>query len=155
MQEDAFAAAYYHNEEPLYSKLCCLFGMDDVKVESVTTEVIVLSDGTVKLPTDEPSCYELPGADEEVNSPVLLPPRTTRRKLFIEDEEVSDRESTSRRGIHFIDIAKDGQLRSRIQHDRVVPKPPPFKDDAGGPSVRLLTRVLVHRTHQHSSILGM
>lgn len=100
------------------------------------TEVIVLSDDTEKLPTDVPRCYELPAGDEEVNSPVMLPPRTVRRKLFNDELEVPDRESTTQRGPCFIDLATDGQVRTMIQQDRVVPKPPPFKADACSPSTR-------------------
>ncbi|KAL1536921.1 hypothetical protein AAHA92_29495 [Salvia divinorum] len=39
-----------------------------------------------------------------------------RRKLFVTDEEAVDRESTTESGIYFIDIAPDGQLRTRIEH---------------------------------------
>ncbi|KAG6412480.1 hypothetical protein SASPL_125159 [Salvia splendens] len=81
-----FAAAYYHRDDSHFSQLACLYGMDDIKKER-EVDVIVLSDCTEAIPTDEPSCYEVSGFEAEVNSPAIFPPQTVRRKLFPEDDE--------------------------------------------------------------------
>ncbi|KAL1545563.1 hypothetical protein AAHA92_22272 [Salvia divinorum] len=67
-KKNSFAGAYYYHDEPLYSKLACLFGMDDVKVEG-EKQVIVISDNTEKLPTDDPSCYKVSEGDPSTRSP--------------------------------------------------------------------------------------
>ncbi|KAL1550302.1 hypothetical protein AAHA92_18283 [Salvia divinorum] len=101
-----FVGAYYYKEEPMYSKLACLFGMDDVKVEG----------------------------DDEVTSPLGFPCPNVRRKLFNVNIEADDRESTSELGIHFIDLAPDGQLRTRVEKGQTLPKQPHLGEDQGGPS---------------------
>ncbi|KAG6396875.1 hypothetical protein SASPL_143033 [Salvia splendens] len=131
-----FALAYYHEEEPHHRKLACLFGMDDVKVED-EKEVILLSDGSVTLSHDEPSCYEVSRAMEEVNSPVVIPPVTARRKLFAGIEEPEDRESTTELGIYFIDVTSDGHLRTRLEKDRSLPKKPSMANGEASTSVRV------------------
>lgn len=67
------ARAYYHDEEPIYSKLACRFGMEDVKLEDAT-EVIVISDNTEEVKCGDLIVYDCGDKDEEVNSHVGLPP---------------------------------------------------------------------------------
>ena len=63
-----------------------LFGMDDVKLEQSPT-VIIISDTTVAEPFGD--------GDEEVNSPAIFPTSKVKRKLFVDEGGVSDRESTN------------------------------------------------------------
>ncbi|KAL1546014.1 hypothetical protein AAHA92_22673 [Salvia divinorum] len=130
-----FARAYYYKHEPLYSKLACLYGLDEVKIEQ-EKEVIVISDTNDDVHYEEHSCYEVGGGKEEVNSPHVAAPRTARCKLFVESDEQADRESTTEPGIYFIDLAPDGQLCTRIEKSRVLTKNPFVKQDQGGPSNR-------------------
>ncbi|KAL1567603.1 hypothetical protein AAHA92_03066 [Salvia divinorum] len=135
LKNNAFAGAYYHQDEPQYSKIACLLGMDDVKVESAK-EVIVISVSTEKLSPEDSSCYEVGDDTKEVNSPAIFPQPTVRHKLFIEDDEPTDRESTIETGIYFIDVGPDGQLRTRLEKSRALTKNPFLKKDKGGPSLR-------------------
>ncbi|KAG6385470.1 hypothetical protein SASPL_154305 [Salvia splendens] len=92
LQKTPFAAVYYHRDDPHFSKLACLYGMGDVKKEG-EVEVVVLSDCTVKISTDEPSCYEVSDFEAEVNSPAVFPTQMVWCKLFLEDDEpLADRE---------------------------------------------------------------
>ncbi|KAL1544125.1 hypothetical protein AAHA92_21020 [Salvia divinorum] len=135
-KKNTFACAYYYHNEPQYTKLACLFGMDDVKVET-EKEVIVISETTEKLSSEEPSCYEVGEGNEKVNSlNVFPPPPRVRRKLFIEKDEPSDRESTTEMGIYFIEVGPDGLLRTRLEKGRVFPTNPTPKQDRVGPSHR-------------------
>lgn len=110
--------------------------MDDVKKER-EIDVIVLSDCTEVIPTDEPSCYEVSGFEAEVNSPATFPAQTVRRKLFPEDDEPPvDRESTTDVGMYFIDIGPDGRLVTRLESGRVLAKPDAANKDEVGPSNR-------------------
>ncbi|KAL1549623.1 hypothetical protein AAHA92_17703 [Salvia divinorum] len=104
-KKNAFAAAYYYNHEPLYNKLVMLFGMEDVKIED-EKEVIVISETTEKLPTEDTNYFTYDEGSEEVNSPFIFPSPNVRRKLFVEDGDQTDRESTT------------------LGRDRVLPKPP-------------------------------
>ena len=100
-------------------------------------DVVVISDRTEKICDDEPSCYEVGGIEGEVNSPFMLPPSKACRKLFADDvEPPTDRESTNDIGIYFIDLAEDGQLRTRFEKGRALLKPPTQKKDEAGPSTR-------------------
>lgn len=104
------ARAYYHHEEPMFSKLACLFGMDDVKPES-ETGLIVISDDTEKLHS-ELHLGNVGAIDEEVTSPALFPRPYVRRKLFDEELPTTDMESST--AVHTRSV-KDGTFR----------KPPP------------------------------
>ncbi|KAL1536837.1 hypothetical protein AAHA92_29420 [Salvia divinorum] len=134
-KKNPFVGAYYYQEKPQYNKLACLMGMDDIKLEG-ENEVIVLSDTTEKLSSEDASCYEVSGGTDEVNSPLVIPPSSTRRKLFSKMDDVQDRESTTEMGIYFIEVAQDGQLRTRVEKSRVLPKPQPFKVDQPSHSMR-------------------
>ncbi|XP_042006980.1 uncharacterized protein LOC121755694 isoform X2 [Salvia splendens] len=117
-------------------KLACLYGMDDIKKEREVS-VIVLSDCTEEIPTDESSCYEVSGFKAEVNSPGIVPPQTVRRKLFAADVAPQvDQESTNDMGMYFIDIGSDGSLVTRLETGRVLPKPDAAKTEQAGPSTR-------------------
>ncbi|KAG6411609.1 hypothetical protein SASPL_129692 [Salvia splendens] len=131
---NAFAGAYYYHEEPIYSELACLFGMHDVKVES-ETELVVISDDTEELPCNDPS-VDVIHLDEEVNSPAIFPRPNVCRKLFEYELNVTDRESTTTMGIHYIDQAPGCQMRTRAEKDRELPKPPLCYQERGGPSTR-------------------
>ncbi|KAG6416272.1 hypothetical protein SASPL_123698 [Salvia splendens] len=136
LKKTPLAAAYYHRDDPHFPLLACLYGMDDVKEEK-DVSVIVLSDCTEEIPTDEPSCYEVSGFEAEVNSPAMLPPQTVRRKLFPEDVAPPlDQESTNDVGMYFIDIGPDGRLVTRLESTRVLPRPAAAKTDDAGPSTR-------------------
>ena len=126
------AGAYYHAEEPLYSKLACLFGMDDIKIEEAT--IIVISDNTEKVKGKDLSFYDF--GEEEVNSPAGLPPRSVCCKLFDDDTLVEDRESTTKTQISFIDLKSDNQVRTICDKGKALQKPPPKVQDIGGPSTR-------------------
>lgn len=109
-----FAGAFYHRDDPHFSKLACLYGLDAVKKEQEVT-VVLLSDRTEKISADEPSCYEVNVNETEVNSLVVFPPHSVRRKLFPdEDEPPTDRESTNEDGICFIDLDADWKLHTRM-----------------------------------------
>ncbi|XP_042004951.1 uncharacterized protein LOC121753770 [Salvia splendens] len=136
LKKTPFAAAYYHRDDPHFPQLACLYGMDDVKEEK-EVEIIVLSDCTEEIPTDEPSCYEVSGFVAEVNSPMMLPPQMIRRKLFAEDAAPQhDQESTNDVGMYFIDIAPDGRLLTHLERTRVLPRAAAAKTDDTGPSAR-------------------
>ncbi|XP_041993312.1 uncharacterized protein LOC121743961 isoform X3 [Salvia splendens] len=126
-KKNYLAGAYYYNDEPEYTQLACLFGMDDIKLEAVK-EVIIISDTTEKLSSEQPSCYEVPDGNEEVNSPNVIPPANVRRKLFVDLDGPSDRESTTEPGIYFIDVGPDGKLRTRLESGRVLPKDHPMNE---------------------------
>ena len=150
LQYNWFAGAYYYNGEPEHSKLACLFGMDDVKVEG-ENEVIVISDSTEKLPTEEMGPYDIGELNDEVNSPLVFPPPTVCRKLFEGNQTPTDRESTTDVGIYFIDLTHDGQLRSRFEKGPALPPPSTFKDKAG---VSKATEVGPSRMLPHASSCG-
>ncbi|KAG6421657.1 hypothetical protein SASPL_118214 [Salvia splendens] len=134
--EAILKVTYYHRDDPYFTLLACLYGMDDVKEER-EVEIIVLSDCTEEIPTDEPSCYEVSGFEAEVNSPMMLPPQTVRRKLFPEDAAPPlDQESTNDVGMYFIDIGPDGRLVTRLESTRVLPRSAAAKTDDAGPSTR-------------------
>ncbi|KAL1566888.1 hypothetical protein AAHA92_02431 [Salvia divinorum] len=119
---NTFAGAYYYQEEPMYSQLACLFSLDDVKVEG-EKEVVVISDNTEEILFDDLVSHGLVDKDEEVSSPAMFPGPNVRRKLFDEATDADDRESTTEPGIYFIDLAPDGQLQTRVEKGRALPKP--------------------------------
>ncbi|KAG6430914.1 hypothetical protein SASPL_108988 [Salvia splendens] len=116
LEKYELAKAYYHHEEPIFPALACLFGMDDVKLEH-STEVIVLSDDTEKLPS-ESSLFVAGTFDEEVNSPVTFPRGPVRRKLFDEEHPIMDMESSTK-------CSSDGPSQVRSKEGRTYRKPPP------------------------------
>ncbi|KAL1558852.1 hypothetical protein AAHA92_09267 [Salvia divinorum] len=134
-KKNSFTGAYYYHDEPQHSKLACLFGMDDVKVEG-EKEVIVISYNTEKLPTDDPSCYEVGEGNEEVISLAVFLPLIICHKLFNEETEPTDREPIMEMNIYFIDVGPDGQLRTRLEMGRAFPKPPIVKQEQDGHSTR-------------------
>ena len=83
----------------------------------------MLSDTTEKLPTDDLEVCEMKVLNEEVNSPIVFPPPTVRRKLFDDDlpQPPTERESTNDVGVCFIDLDPDGQLRPRYEKGRDLP----------------------------------
>lgn len=118
---NTFAGAYYYAGEPMYERLACLFGMDDVKLEG-QNEVVVISDTTEKVHCDDLMNNE--AGEEEVNSPVVFPGPKVRRKLFDDVPEPNDRESTTVGGIDFIDLTTDGQMCTRVSFGKELRKPP-------------------------------
>ncbi|KAG6399536.1 hypothetical protein SASPL_141017 [Salvia splendens] len=147
LKKTPFAAGYYHRDDPHFSQLACLYGMDDVKKEG-EVDVIVLSDCTEVIPTDEPSCYEVSGFKAEVNSPVIFPPQTVRRKLFPKDDKpLADRESTTDMGMYFIDIGPDGRLVTRLESGQVLVKPVQRRKMKMAPLLDPPMRVLLLQTH--------
>ncbi|KAL1568815.1 hypothetical protein AAHA92_00376 [Salvia divinorum] len=120
-KKNPLAGAYFYVEEPQYTKLACLFGMDDIKVEG-EKEVILISESTEKKSDEEPSCYEIDDACEEVTSPTAKPAVRANRKPFTDVNELTDRESTTEPGLYFINVAPDGKLRTRLEKGRVLPK---------------------------------
>ncbi|KAL1545930.1 hypothetical protein AAHA92_22598 [Salvia divinorum] len=123
LKNNAFAAAYYYHDEPEYSKLACLFGLDDVKVEGAK-EVIVISESTEENSSDESSDYATDADTDEVNSPVVIPKPPVRRKLFFNDDVATDMESTTDAGIYFIVAGHDGNLSTRFEMSRPLLKNP-------------------------------
>ncbi|KAG6407411.1 hypothetical protein SASPL_130402 [Salvia splendens] len=110
-----------------------LFGMDDVKVEGVK-EIVVISNNTEEIPDHEIMISQNGDNEEEVNSPAVFPRPRVRRKLFPESLEANDRESSTKPGIYFIDLTSDGQLRTRVEKGRDLPKPPLLAKDGAGVS---------------------
>ncbi|KAL1559485.1 hypothetical protein AAHA92_09822 [Salvia divinorum] len=53
----------------------------------------------------------------------------------MEEDEPTDRESMTETGIYFIDVGPDGQLRTRLEKSRALPKNPFLEKDKGGPSL--------------------
>ncbi|KAG6413992.1 hypothetical protein SASPL_126708 [Salvia splendens] len=90
--------------------------MDDVKLEH-STEVIVLSDDTEKLPS-ESSLFVAGPFDEEVNSPVTFPRGLVRRKLFDEELPTMDMESSTK-------CSSNGPSQAKSKEGRTYRKPPP------------------------------
>lgn len=76
-----------------------LFGMDDVKLEQQSPTVILISDTTVVEPYGD--------GDEEVNSPATFPISKVKRKLFIDEDGASDRESTNQPSNPLINVGAD------------------------------------------------
>ncbi|XP_047970727.1 uncharacterized protein LOC125213952 [Salvia hispanica] len=151
LQKTPFVGAYYHRDDPYFSKLACLFGLGEVKKEE-DAEVVLISDGTEKVSTDEPRCYEITGCDAEVTLPTVFPPRTVRLKLFLEDgEPPMDLELTNKVGICFIDLNANGKLHTRFEKRRDLPIVPDGKKDKAGPSRFHQTRVRVRQTRLSSS----
>lgn len=128
---NTFAGAYYYAGEPMYERLACLFGMDDVKLEG-QNEVVVISDTTEKVHCDDLMNNE--AGEEEVNSPVVFPGPKVRRKLFDDVPEPNDRESTTVGGIDFIDLTTDGQMCTRVSFGKELRKPPVPSKGGAGPS---------------------
>ena len=107
--------------------------MDDVKVEGVK-EIVVISDNTDEIPNDDIMINQNGDNEEEVNSPAVFLGPQVRRKLFLESLESKDRESSSEPGICFIDLTSDGQLRTRVEKGRDLPKQPILAKDGAGVS---------------------
>lgn len=81
-----------------------------------STEVIVLSHDTEKLPSELP-LFAAGTFDEEVNSPVTFPRGPVRRKLFDEELPTMDMESSTK--------TTDGPSQVRSKKGRTFRKPPP------------------------------
>ncbi|KAG6436558.1 hypothetical protein SASPL_101459 [Salvia splendens] len=146
LKKTPFVAAYYHRDDPHFPQLACLYGMDDVKKEEEVS-VIVLSDCTEEIPSDEPSCYEVIGIEAEVNSPGVVPPSKVCRKLFPADVSPPvDQESTNDIGMYFIDIGPDGRLVTRLETCWVFPKPDAAKTEQAGPLLDHPMRVRLRQT---------
>ncbi|KAG6405373.1 hypothetical protein SASPL_132962 [Salvia splendens] len=123
---------YFYQEEPIYARLACVFGLDDVKVKGQTT-VVVMSDNTKEVHSDSIKINDVIEGEEEVNSPVVFPGPKVHRKLFDEDAEPNDRESTTEDGDRFIDLGSDGYMRYREEKGRMLPKPPGPSHKVSGP----------------------
>ncbi|KAG6401356.1 hypothetical protein SASPL_138210 [Salvia splendens] len=123
-----FAAAYHYYDKPEYSKIRCLFGIDDVKEDS-HTDLISIPSSSDADSSEDSGCYEVAPDNEEVNSPAVFPKPTVRCKLFDDDVEAIDRESTTAKGIYWIDVGPDENLRTRLKKSRTLPKDPFIKND--------------------------
>ncbi|KAG6425218.1 hypothetical protein SASPL_115645 [Salvia splendens] len=135
ISKNEFAGAYYHHDEPMFSQLAYIFGMNDVKVEGAN-EVVVISDNTQKVSTEVLEVYEAGVVEDEVTSPMVIPRPPVCRKLFDDGADVTDRESTTKKGMYFIDIGSDGMLGTRFEKGVALPKPPPIVHPEAGPSGR-------------------
>ncbi|KAG6389135.1 hypothetical protein SASPL_150594 [Salvia splendens] len=133
LKMNAFAGAYFYEEEPIWARLACVFGIDDVKIEG-QKEVVVISDCTEEIGADEVAVAANVGGDEEVNSPLVFPGPQVRRKLFDADPLPNDRESSSEPGICFVDLTSDWNLRTRVEKGRIMYPPPKPIHDGSGPS---------------------
>ncbi|KAG6416036.1 hypothetical protein SASPL_123458 [Salvia splendens] len=109
LKVNSFAGAYFYQEEPIWARLACLFGFDDVKVEG-QKEVVVISDNTEEIHEDASVMVDLGNGEDEVNSPAVFPGPKVRRKLFDDDPMPHDRESSTDAGIDFIDLTSDGLM---------------------------------------------
>ncbi|KAG6415911.1 hypothetical protein SASPL_123330 [Salvia splendens] len=133
LKMNTFAGAYYYEEEPIWARLACVFGFDDIKVEG-QHDVVVISDNTEELGAHEVTVQADAGGEEEVNSPRVFPGPKVRRKLFEADLLPNDRESSNESGIYFIDLTSDGQLRTREEKGRILYQPTKPSGDGSGPS---------------------
>ncbi|KAG6416077.1 hypothetical protein SASPL_123501 [Salvia splendens] len=113
-----FAVAYYYYDEPEYNKICCFFGIDDVKEDS-HTDLISIPSSSDADSSEDSGYYEDAPDNDEVNSPAVFSKPTVCRKLFDDDVEATDRESTTAKGIYWIDVGPYGtcaQGRRRVRH---------------------------------------
>lgn len=97
-QKNPLAAAYYYRDDPKFTQLAIVFGLEDVKQEEVQM-VIVISDSS--LAGNPVSVhYATPSEDPvEVNSPVFADVSKVRRKLFIDEESSDDCESSNAKSL--------------------------------------------------------
>ncbi|KAG6387428.1 hypothetical protein SASPL_152615 [Salvia splendens] len=88
---NSFAGAYFYQEEPIWARLACVFGFDDVKVVGQQEqEVVVISDYTEEIHEDDIIINALVDEEEEVNSPAVFPGPNVHRKLFDDDPVPND-----------------------------------------------------------------
>ncbi|KAG6404463.1 hypothetical protein SASPL_136711 [Salvia splendens] len=133
LKMNSFAGAYFYKKEPIWARLACVFGFDDVKVEG-EQDVVVISDNTDDIPEDHIVMNDIIGDGEEVNSPHVFPGPKVRRKLFDSDTVPNDHESSTETGVVFIDLTSDGMLRTREETGRILYQPPGPFDEGAGPS---------------------
>ncbi|KAG6419002.1 hypothetical protein SASPL_121210 [Salvia splendens] len=133
LKMNSFAGAYFYQEEPIWARLACLFGFDDVKVEG-QKEVVVISDNTEEIHEDASVMNALGDGEDEVNSPAVFPGPKVRRKLFDDDPMPNDRGSSTDAGIDFIDLTSDGLMRPREEKGQILHQPPKPSTEGAGPS---------------------
>ncbi|KAG6427852.1 hypothetical protein SASPL_112099 [Salvia splendens] len=112
-EKNSYARAYYYEHEPIFNELAMLFGMDDVKLEQQSPTVIVISDTTVVEPYGD--------GDEEVNSPAIFPTFKVKRKLFVDEDGASDRESTNQPPNPLINAGADVVVVNRVAKSNKYP----------------------------------
>ncbi|KAG6392830.1 hypothetical protein SASPL_147058 [Salvia splendens] len=123
LKMNSFVGAYFYQEEPIWARLTCVFGFDDVKVKG-QKEVVVISDNTEEIHEDALVINALVDGEDEVNSPAVFPGPKVCRKLFDDDQVPNDRESSTAAGIYFIDLTSDGMMRPREEKGRILHQPP-------------------------------
>ncbi|KAG6391011.1 hypothetical protein SASPL_148757 [Salvia splendens] len=129
LKMNSFAGAYFYQEEPIWERLACVFGFDDVKVEG-QKEVVVISDNTEEIHEDALVINALVDGEDGVNSPAVFPGRKVRRKLFDDDPVPDDRESSTAAGSYFVDLTTDGMMRPREEQGRILHQPPkPYNEE--------------------------
>ncbi|KAL1554874.1 hypothetical protein AAHA92_15382 [Salvia divinorum] len=88
-QQNPFGRAYYHRDEPEFSRLVSLFRLSNVQVKGAP-EVVVISDSTAFV--NHSTCMKIEVVEdlEEVNSPMFGGSWKAKRKLFNDDMELED-----------------------------------------------------------------
>ncbi|KAL1548832.1 hypothetical protein AAHA92_17016 [Salvia divinorum] len=122
-----FAEAYFHCDEPEFSRLAVVFGMEDVKVEEAK-DVIVISDSTEILPPPVVPTVTPVSDPDEVNSPLLTVVGQVRRKLFDEDLDSLDRESNNGHRPHNYSPSSSVELGPKVKDPkfhRLLKQPTP------------------------------
>lgn len=89
MQQNPFAGAYYHRDEPEFSRLVSLFKLSNVQVEN-EPDVVVISNSTAYVNHSPTKKTEVVEDLEEVNSPLFGGSWKAKRKLFNDDLELGD-----------------------------------------------------------------
>ncbi|KAG6421997.1 hypothetical protein SASPL_118558 [Salvia splendens] len=128
MKEYPLSAAYYHEDEPEYRRLTSVFGPLDVKQEgsdelnvAVPKEVIVLSDTTIpQHEVIDLTVVESPFL-QEVNSPAVVIGEKVKRKLFDDEVESSDRESSNKPPTVFYVPGPRGKAIMKMPPPRSLP----------------------------------
>ncbi|KAL1560097.1 hypothetical protein AAHA92_10358 [Salvia divinorum] len=109
-QRNAYAAAYYHSDEPEFNFMVTMFGFHDVKVEvshevislSDNTEVIVITDSAVPNAPILGRLYASPADPDEVTLPMSGPATRVHRKLFDMSGPCFDELSSNKSPARFI-----------------------------------------------------
>lgn len=94
-QKNPLAGAYYYRDEPHYSLLATIWGALDIDVDDETM-IIVSSDTSTELIGNFHGPYAASPADpDEVNSPCVRHGPKAKRKLFVDEAEIGDRQSST------------------------------------------------------------
>ncbi|KAL1563140.1 hypothetical protein AAHA92_05639 [Salvia divinorum] len=116
LKNNPFVGAYYHRDEPEFHMLASVFGLNDIKTESVT-KVIIISDTTENL--DHARHGQVKSSDDmdEVTSPIARCAPRACRKLFVGDELSVDRHSSTDAPLHYHAAHEDGVMKHKNENN--------------------------------------